>query len=1234
MRLSACYIVKDETDELARSLRSVALAADEIIVVLTADSEATAKVAAESGASLYRFPWQNDFSLARNFALSKATGDWLICLDADEYFLHPEAVRGAIMEIIAANQDADAIFIVRKEIYSADSEEGMGSQLMARIFRNDKRLRYQGCIHEMMVWEDGHPLNFAYADCRLTINHTGYEPGRMEDKTRRNLELLENDAARNGKGLFHSFYLADCYYALGKYEQALQEALTVLQSDFVAVGFNGKCYHMAIECMRKLNLSLPGMLALSELAIMRLPDLPDFYGERGMILCALGRLEEARVTFVKAVELYESKAAERSQESSFFSSQAAARVYHRLGEITLILDDDETAAAAYFAKAMKEDASLADVRRDYEKYCQHEKLISACYIVRNEAKNLAESLKSIASQVDEIIVVDTGSTDETISVAQAFGANVFTIKWQDDFSVARNTALAKAAGKWILFLDADEYFSPETAGKLRSFVQSQQAANLLMIYMRNIDCQTGESLLDFYAPRLFRRLDGIRYIGRIHEQLRLNESLLEPVLVVAPSNLTLIHTGYSPELSRIKAERNLKLLLAEIAVSKTPELFYMYLAETYDGLNQPDKAMHYARLDIESGKKNVSYASRSYKILLRLLADRPACHQERLEIARRACTDFPDLPEFRADLAECLAYELDFAAAVAEAEKAIKFFHDYHGIEPCMFTIEAVERLRHRQEVWQAVIKRMAEIKISACLIATNEEKDLPGYLANASAVAHEIIVVDGGSTDNSLAILKEADANIQIIFRPWNQDFAAARNTALQHANGDWALVMDSDERILDVDKVKPLLAFWDVTCPKMDALMATIINIDEDDDNRELYRFPYTRFVRLGRGLSYEGRIHEQLTKARGILNLQQEDYRLQILHTGYSAKRMQKKLQRNLVLLQNEIAEQGEQPRHYRYLAEIYFGLGNPSAALKYALADLESGEKTIGTSADMYYLAWQCMRLDEYPAQYQYEFMEKAAGQYPHLPEFWGILGVIAYDGQDSKAYELLHKAIGLWEKPKEELKASASSFGNLADEVYRRLADLEALQGNHEEAWQFWRKGFSINKHNENLLNLFCKWQLAAGKNTMDLAEEILSFYAEPDRELTYLARFAENYGYGVLFEYFLNKQGKQRPSIYDGVGANEREDFFEKNLLPAMVKNMQDIPMVLVNLEQNSDIVSVQLLKKCAKLLPREMYNWWLVYYEKADIPYNQEITAKFQSAFTLWGSQEQLVKFEQMKKK
>ena len=1229
MRLSACYIVKDETTELARSLESVRHAAAEIIVVLTGDYEETAEIARQAGAHLYTFPWQNDFSKARNFALTKATGDWLICLDADEYFIQSENVRTAIREIIMTKPETDAIFISRRELYAMDSSERAQVSLIARIFRNDKRLRYVGCIHEMMAWDDGHPLNIAYADERLTINHTGYEAGRMAGKISRNLALLEQDAKKNGKVLFHSFYLVDCYFALGRYEEALQEALTVLRSNFVAIGLNGKCYHLAIECMRKLNLSLPGMLALAELAIMRLPDLPDFYAERGMILCGQERLEEARISFTKAIELYEGKAYENSGESSFFSAQVAARVYHRLGELILILDNDEKKAAEYFAKAMAADNSLPNVQRDYAKHCQNQKLISACYIVRNEEKNLSQSLEAINGQVDEIIVVDTGSTDETISIAKSFGAKVVKIKWQDDFAAARNIALAQAAGDWILFLDADEYFSAATAANLRNVVQEQTTANLLMIYMDNIDCRTGESLLNFYAPRLYRRLDGLHYVGRIHEQLRRDDGLLEPVVFVNPSRLSLIHTGYSPEFSQIKAQRNLKMLLAEIKGSRTPELFYMYLAETYDGLEQPDKALHYARLDIDSGKKNVSYASRSYKIMLRILANRPAQYAERLEIAQRACKDFPELPEFHADLAESLAYNLDFSAAVAEADRALQCYQDYHGVEPSLFSDESVSQLQHRQAVWKSVIGRMAEIKISACLIAANEEADLPGYLENTVCLRDECILIDGGSTDNTLAIAQKAGC--KVIVRPWDNDFAAARNMALENATGDWALVMDADERLLTPEKVRSFLAFLSVTRPDVEAVMANIINVDEDDEGRELYRFPHIRLIKMNADLRYSGRIHEQLIKNNAKLNIYQEDYRLQIIHTGYSTLRMQRKLQRNLKLMQQEIREGGEQPTHYRYLAETYMGLGNTEKALQYALLAIEKGAATIGTSGDMYYLVWQCMSLDEekYSWQEQYDFITLACDKYPQIPEFWGVRGILTYKkGVREQAVQFLRKAATLWKTPAADGPAMSSRFAVLADEIYWRLAELEYAAGHLDAAEKYWQMGFSANRHNTNLLDIYCRWH--AQDTTDVLAERMEKLYENDEQELSFLLRFAENYGWFHLYRYWLEKLGQKLPDIYEKIMDKSAEDFFAQDFLPGMVKLMTEIPIILVRLEQNPSLEARELLQKCIGLLPPELYSVWQAYKGKP-IAVSTENLNRFLPAFKEWGTNEQQTAFQKL---
>ena len=100
--------------------------------------------------------------------------------------------------------------------------------------------------------------------------------------------------------------------------------------------------------------------------------------------------------------------------------------------------------------------------------------LSACYIVKDAAAVLKKSLESLKDNVDEIIVVDTGSVDASIEIAQQAGAKVYSYSWQDDFAAVRNFALGKAGGDWIVFLDADEYFNPETAGNLRSSIKERE----------------------------------------------------------------------------------------------------------------------------------------------------------------------------------------------------------------------------------------------------------------------------------------------------------------------------------------------------------------------------------------------------------------------------------------------------------------------------------------------------------------------------------------------------------------------------------------------------------------------------------------------------------------------------------------------------------------------------------------------------------------------------------------
>jgi len=99
--------------------------------------------------------------------------------------------------------------------------------------------------------------------------------------------------------------------------------------------------------------------------------------------------------------------------------------------------------------------------------------LSLCMIVKNEELHLARCLKSVRGLADEMILVDTGSTDRTVEVARSYGARVFHFTWQDDFSLARNHSLEAASGEWILVLDADESIAARDHGRIRDSLRRE-----------------------------------------------------------------------------------------------------------------------------------------------------------------------------------------------------------------------------------------------------------------------------------------------------------------------------------------------------------------------------------------------------------------------------------------------------------------------------------------------------------------------------------------------------------------------------------------------------------------------------------------------------------------------------------------------------------------------------------------------------------------------------------------
>ena len=227
--------------------------------------------------------------------------------------------------------------------------------------------------------------------------------------------------------------------------------------------------------------------------------------------------------------------------------------------------------------------------------------ISACWIAKNEADNIKQSIESVIDIADELIVVDTGSTDNTVEVAKSFGARVEHFQWINDFSAARNHALSFATGDIIIFLDCDEWFIQKLGSSDRDFIESLYNKNPKLDHVSvkwiNIDKQTGAFLGESVVNRIFANKERIRYKGRIHEHLD-TPGGMNGLLVV--DRLALNHSGYTKTLVAGKLSRNTELLEAA-ALNDTKEgsqnwvRIQTYLVREYFNAGQTKKAIEALR---------------------------------------------------------------------------------------------------------------------------------------------------------------------------------------------------------------------------------------------------------------------------------------------------------------------------------------------------------------------------------------------------------------------------------------------------------------------------------------------------------------------------------------------------------------------------------------------------------------------------------------------------------------
>ncbi|MBM4053766.1 MAG: glycosyltransferase [Planctomycetes bacterium] len=197
--------------------------------------------------------------------------------------------------------------------------------------------------------------------------------------------------------------------------------------------------------------------------------------------------------------------------------------------------------------------------------------ISACMIVKNEEKFLPNCLKSLKNAVDEIIVVDTGSTDNTVNIAKKYGAKVFFHSWNNNYSEARNYAISHTTKDWIFMVDADEELEQDDIPALRQSIRNDKYNGVIIAIYSKVK----GGMHKFYYTRVFRR-GKAHYEGIIHEQVVVSGEK-------CPTEIRLYHYGYDLDANTMRKKwlRTTQLLEKQIELNENDSFAWLNLIRNY-----------------------------------------------------------------------------------------------------------------------------------------------------------------------------------------------------------------------------------------------------------------------------------------------------------------------------------------------------------------------------------------------------------------------------------------------------------------------------------------------------------------------------------------------------------------------------------------------------------------------------------------------------------------------------
>src|SRR4051794_731245 len=302
--------------------------------------------------------------------------------------------------------------------------------------------------------------------------------------------------------------------------------------------------------------------------------------------------------------------------------------------------------------------------------------LTLAMIVKDEEEHLGRCLEAAAPWVDQLVVVDTGSTDRTVEIAREHGAEVLHHAWTGDFAAARNVSFEAATGDWVMYLDADEVLYEGDVAALRALTGKVWREAMFLVETNHVgDLEDGTSVNND-ALRIFRSRPQYRFEGRIHEQIAHRVPDIPERL--ERTNVRIEHFGYLGAVrdAKAKSRRNIELLERQAAEGHDSPFLHFNLGSEYGAASEPQRALEHFRTawdQLETAPQRTRYGF-SPSLCARLVKAQRCCdrHDEAIATGDRVLKLLPGFTDVVFEQGWAHRGKGDLAAALASFERCVE----------------------------------------------------------------------------------------------------------------------------------------------------------------------------------------------------------------------------------------------------------------------------------------------------------------------------------------------------------------------------------------------------------------------------------------------------------------------------------------------------------------------------------------------------------------------------------